>query len=219
VLENRREPDIVQHRPPRLTALEVSRKGETPMKGIVVLFAIVTLFPATASAQGPLAATTQKWKAGWDNFSEPLNYTKSNVMWSVNSTTKKLNVNFNLVGATPSKLYQVSLHFFCTTFPATFGQFPTERNADGTCMQITRQGVTASVAAVEVGVVTTDIHGNGKFSVVIGPVASGTYMLEFIVRNGAGCGLINGGPCDPNHAEADFQSPGPFGTTTTITVP
>ena len=189
------------------------------MKQIVVLLAIVTLLAAAASAQEPLAATTQKWKTGWDNFSEPLNLTKSNVMWSVASATKKITVTFNLVGATPSKLYQVSLHFFCSTFPATFGQFPTERNSDGTCSQITRQGVTASVAAIEVGVVTTDIHGTGKFSVVIGPVASGTYMLEFIVRNGAGCGLINGGPCDVNHAEADFQSPGPFGTTTTITVP
>jgi hypothetical protein len=39
------------------------------------------------------------------------------------------------------------------------------------------------------------------------------------VRNGAGCDLINGGPCDVNHAEADYQSPGPFGTATTITVP
>ena len=188
------------------------------MKPIFVLSAVLVLF-SSASAQQPLAATTQKWKAGWDNFSEPLNYTRSNVMWSLNSTTKRLTVTFNLVGATPSKLYQSSLHFFCTTFPATFGQFPTERNADGTCMQITRQGVTATVAEIEVGVVTTDIHGNGKFSVVIGPVASGTYSLEFIVRNGAGCGLINGGPCDANHAEADFQSPGPFGTTTMITVP
>jgi hypothetical protein len=123
------------------------------------------------------------------------------------------------VGATPSKLYQVSIHFFCNTFPSTYGQFPTEENTDGTCVTITRQGVTASVAAVELGVVTTDIHGNGAFSVVVGPVVSGTYTLEFIARNGAGCGLTGGGTCDVGHAEADFQSPGPFGTATTITVP
>ena len=62
-------------------------------------------------------------------------------------------------------------------------------------------------------------NGNGTFNVVIGPVASGTYTLEFIARNGAGCGLVGGGACDTNHAEADFQSPGPFGTTTTISIP
>ena len=165
------------------------------------------------------ATTTQKWTAGWDNFSEPLNFTKSKITWSVSPTTRKVTVTFNLVGATPSKLYQVSLNFFCTTFPPAFGQFPTEENGDGTCISLTRQGVTATVAEVEVGVVATDLHGNGSFKVVIGPVPSGTYQLEFFARNGAGCDFINGGPCDDNHAAADFQSPGPFGTATTIIVP
>jgi len=184
------------------------------MKRIFLLVVALLLATGTAFA----AATMQKWTAGWDNFGEPLNYTTSKITWSVNTTTHKLSVTFKLVGATPSKLYQVSIHFFCTTFPPTFGQFPTETN-NGACTTITRQGVTASVAAVELGVVTTDIKGNGTFNVVVGPVASGTYNLEFIARNGAGCGLVGGGACDTNHAEADFQSPGPFGTTTTITVP
>ena len=172
------------------------------------------LVVGTASA----TATVQKWTAGWDNFSEPLNFSKSKIKWSVNPTTHKLTVAFTLVGATPSKLYQMSIHFFCTTFPPTFGQFPTETN-NGACSPITRQGVTASVAAVELGVVTTDIKGSGTFNVVVGPVASGTYTIEFIARNGAGCGLVGGGACDTGHAEGDFQSPGPFGTTTTITIP
>jgi hypothetical protein len=180
----------------------------------IFLVAVALLLSASAAS----AATTQKWTAGWDNFSEPLNYKKSKISWSVAPATSKLTVTFTLVGATPSKLYQMSIHFFCTTFPPTFGQFPTETN-NGACTPITRQGVTASVAAVELGVITTDIRGNGTFNVVVGPVASGTYTLEFIARNGAGCGLVGGGGCDTNHAEADFQSPGPFGTTTTITIP
>ena len=185
------------------------------MKRIFLLVAALLLSASTAFA----TVTTQKWTAGWDNFSEPLNYNKSKITWSVNATTRKLSVTFTLKGATPSKLYQMSIHFFCTTFPPTFGQFPTETNS-GACETITRQGVTASVAAVELGVVTTDIHGNGVFNVVVGPIASGTYTLEFIARNGAGCGLIGGGPCDIGHAEADFQSPGPtFGGATTITIP
>ena len=55
-------------------------------------------------------ATTQAWTAGWDNFSEPLDFTHSNITWSVSSTTRKLTVTFRLVGARPSKLYQVGVH-------------------------------------------------------------------------------------------------------------
>jgi hypothetical protein len=183
------------------------------MKRIFLLVVAVLLSAATASA----TATVQKWTAGWDNFGEPLNYKKSHVSWSVNPTTHKLSVTFTLVGATPSKLYQVGIDFFCTTFPANFGQFPVD-GGGGTCTQLTRQSVTATLATVELGVVTTDIHGNGSFTVVIGPVAAGTYDVEFQARDGAGCNLI-GGAGNGSDCADDFQSPGPFGTTTTITVP
>lgn len=186
------------------------------MKMRILLVAALLLSVSAGTAS---AATTQKWTPGWDNFGAQLNYTKSNVMWSVNAHSRKLTLSFNLVGATPSQLYQVALNFFCSTFPKTFGQFPVEENGDGTCISLTRQNFTATVAEVEVGVVATDLHGNGKFSVVVGPVPSGTYQVEFFARNGAGCDFINGGPCDTNHAEADFQSPGPFGTAITIVVP
>jgi len=185
------------------------------MKRTLLVAATVLLSAGAAFA----TATTQKWTTGWDNFSEPLDLSHSKITWSV-SPTRKLTVTFTLKGATPSKLYQVSLNFYCSTFPATFGQFPTERNADGSCIQLTRQGVSATAAEVEVGVVTTDLHGNGVFKVVIGPVASGTYEIEFFARNGAGCDLTGGGANDANHCEADFQSPGPtFGDATTITIP
>jgi hypothetical protein len=185
------------------------------MNRSILLAAALLLSASVASA-----TTTLKWTPGWDNVSEPLNYTKSNIKWSVNSTTHKITVTFSLVGANPTKLYQFSLNFFCTTFPATFGQFPNDTPGGGTCPPLTRQGVTADSAEVEVGAVLTDVHGNGKYTIVIGPVLSGTYDLEFFVRNGAGC-LVSGGgnPSDPNICEADFQSPGPYGTGTTITVP
>jgi hypothetical protein len=180
------------------------------------LFGIAAVLLLAASAASA-SMTTQLWTAGWDNFTEPLNYTKSNVQWSV-STSRRLTVIFNLVGATPTKLYQVSLNFFCTTFPATFGQFPTEEGSNGMCLPLSRQGVSTTSAEAEVGVVFTDLHGNGTFKVVIGPVPAGTYQLEFFARNGAGCN-VNGGAGNGSDCSADFQSPGPFGTATTITVP
>jgi hypothetical protein len=167
---------------------------------------------ATASA-----TATQKFTAGWDNFSEPLNFTKSNVKWSVAASTHKLTVTFTLVGATPSKLYQVGLNFFCSTFPSTFGQFPNDLGG-GTCSTLTRQGVTKDSAEFEVGVALTDIHGNGAFTVGIAPVSAGTYELEFFLRDGAGCD-ISGGAGNGADCAVDFQSPGKFGDATTITVP
>ena len=170
--------------------------------------------PLLLSASTASEATTLKWTAGWDNFSEPLNYNKSKISWSVNPGTSKLSVLFTLVGATPSKLYQVGIVPFCTTFPATFGRFPVDHGG-GTCTQETRQGVTATTATIELGVVLTDINGDGSFKVVIGTISEGTYDVEFQARNGAGCDVTGGaGDC-----EVDFQSPGPFGTTTTITIP
>jgi hypothetical protein len=121
------------------------------------------------------------------------------------------------VGATPNKLYQVGIHLFCTTPPPSFGQFFVTSNG-GTCIQLTRQGVTKSVAAVEFGVILTDTHGKGSFKVVVGPIASGKYDFEFTARDGAGCNVI-GGAGNGSDCFADYQSPGPFGTLTTINVP
>lgn len=178
------------------------------------LLSAVLLF---ATAHAFAGATTQKWSAGWDNFGEPLNYKTSKVTWSVNSAKKTLSVTFKLAAASPNKLYQVGINFFCTTFPATFGNYPVN-GGGGACNTITRQGVTEGVTSVEIGAVTTDEHGNGSFAVVIGPIAAGSYVLEFQTRDSVGCNLIGG---DGNSDCADdFQSPGPtFGDTTTITIP
>jgi hypothetical protein len=183
------------------------------MKRILLVMGALLLSASAVSA----AATMQKWTAGWDNFGEPLNYKKSKISWSVSPTKSTLSVTFKLVGATPSKLYQIGIVFYCTTFPATFGQFPVV-GGGGTCQPATRQGLTETIAGVELGVVTTDLHGNGSFALVVGPIAAGTYVLEFFANDGAGCNLI-GGAGQGSDCAVDFQSPGPFGTATTITVP
>jgi hypothetical protein len=169
----------------------------------------------TDAAQTPAASTKQLWQAGWDNFGEPINLTASNIVWSLSA--RNLTVTFTLVGATPNKLYQVGIHLFCTTAPPSFGQFFVTSNG-GTCVQLTRQGVTKSVAAVEFGVILTDTRGKGSFKVVVGPIASGKYDFEFTARDGAGCNVI-GGAGNGSDCFADFQSPGPFGTVNTIVVP
>jgi hypothetical protein len=186
------------------------------MKMITYLLSVLFLLAVAASAQDAVQTTKQLWTPGWDNFSEPLDLTHSSVTWSV-STSRKLTVTFALQKATPNKLYQVALQLFCTTSPATFGNYPVVFLNNGNCVSVTKQGVTKTTAAVELGVVTTDIHGNGSFKVVVGPITSGTYELEFDAQDGAGCFLIGGNNIC---AAADFQSPGPkFGDATTITIP
>jgi hypothetical protein len=133
------------------------------------------------------------------------------------SAAKKLTVTFTLVGAAPNKLYQVGIHIFCDTPPPAFGQFFVTSNG-GTCIQLTRQNVTKKVAAVEFGAILTDVHGKGSVKVVVGPIVSGRYDFEFTGRDGAGCNVI-GGAGNGTNCFADFQSPGPFGTLTTIIVP
>jgi hypothetical protein len=189
-------------------------KQRVTMKRIFLIAALVL------SSSLVFAGTTkQKWTAGWDNFSEPLNYNKSGVSWSV--ADQELTVTFVLNSATPNKLYQVGLVFFCSTMPANFGQFPIVY-IDSTapdCGSLTRQGVTETVAGVGFGVVLTDIYGSGSVSVAVGPIDAGTYEAEFYVDDGAGCGLI-GGAGNGEDCNLDFQSPGPtFGDTTTITIP
>ncbi|MFY9676093.1 MAG: hypothetical protein WCB53_04855 [Terriglobales bacterium] len=184
------------------------------MKRIFAVGAALVLLAGTSSA-----GTKQKWTAGWDNFDAPLNYSKSSVSWSVGAAKKTITVKATLVGGIPDNLYQVALNFFCTTFPADFGQFPNDLSGGGACTPLTRQGVTENSAEVELGVVLTDMNGDGSFSVVIGPVASGTYNLEFFVRNGVGCDYIGGAPCENPYSPSDYQSGSTFGDATTITVP
>jgi hypothetical protein len=155
-------------------------------------------------------ARTQQFTQGWDVLGGMLNYTSSNVTWSV-SSTGDFKATYNLVGAQPSFVYQVGLHFYCTANPGMFGRFPSGK----TCNTITRQGVQETGTATEFGIVLTDASGNGSFSVDAGTVAAGTYHVEFDVRDGAGCNLIGGA----SNCNVIFQSPGPFGTGTTIVVP
>jgi len=185
------------------------------MQRLFLLLLVLLLSASSAMA----AMTTLKWTTGWDIFSEPLDFHHSNVKWSA-SAAHKLTLTYTLVGATPNKLYQVDLDIFCTTFPATFGQFPVQ-GGGGSCPPLSRQNVTRTVVAVELGVVTTDKNGKGSFKVVVGPVPPGSYELEFGARNGAGCDLAGGGGNTFDTCALDFQSPGPtFGTnTTTVVVP
>ncbi len=131
-----------------------------------------------------------------------------------------MTVTFTLAGATPSKLYEVGIEIFCTTSPANFGQFPMANPVGGgTCPTQTQQGVTKSYSWAALGVVTTDRNGNGTFKVIVGPIAAGTYDVEFFALDGAGCGLI-GGAGNGADCNVDFQSPGPtWGDGITFTIP
>jgi hypothetical protein len=186
-----------------------------------ILFAIVAALSISIAISAAVKAsdetdevvtTTQKWTPGWDNFHEPLNYEKSKLSWSVNGSARTMTITYTMVGARPNKLYQTALHIFCDTFPADFGQFPTIVYTNHDCISYTRQGETKTSAGVFIGVVTTDIHGDGTFTTTVGPIEPGTYHMEFWLRDGAG-------GCEGNQG-SDFQSPGPdWGDATKVVIP
>ncbi|HUM06981.1 MAG TPA: hypothetical protein VLT90_16055 [Terriglobales bacterium] len=178
------------------------------MKKVILALLVSAMFTNWAQA-----ATVLKWKNGWGSLTEPLDFKKSKVTYSINAAKRTMTVSYKLVGATPNKLYGVGLGIFCTTFPSTFGQFPTQYLVSGNCTSFTFQGVTKTAAGVAFGVVLTDINGSGSLSVTVGPIAPGTYQVEFAASDGVffGCG---------GTGATDFQSPGPvFGDATTITIP
>jgi hypothetical protein len=143
------------------------RKIDDPI--LLALSAVVSKGADTGAASAQ--TTTQEWTTGWDNFGEPLDLTHSNIKWSVSGGNAQIDGHL-YVGRDDAQQalpgwYSDLLHHYS----GTFGQFPTNPGA-GNCGQITKQGVTASVASVEMGVVTTDLRGNGSFKVVVGPIAS-----------------------------------------------
>jgi hypothetical protein len=150
--------------------------------------------------------------AGWDNFDEPLDYQKSYVYWHIGG--RYLYIKYFLAGAVRSKQYQVGVHIACNTIQdsGNFGSFPTSG-----CSEDTRQGVTRIVHAAELGAVTTDAFGRGCFFIKVGPIEPGNYSIHFHARDSVGHNLENGFD-HPGAASVDFQSPGPFGTMTTIRI-
>ena len=190
-------------------------RGAARLACLVVCVLTVT---AIANAGGPPALDSRAWQTGWDIFDEPLNIVTSKVQWTVN-TNKAMSIQFLLFGARPSKLYEVGIHTLNTCSkanpPTSFGRFPVANN--GRCDTITRQGITRTVQAVELGAILTDAKGNGWALVNTAPIASGTYTFEYTVRNGAGCNVTGGG--GGATCSAVFQSPGPFATGVTVNIP
>lgn len=176
----------------------------------------------TARASDPPMVGLMRLTPGWDVFDVPLDYRRSGIVWTLDPSKKTLTVAVTLVGSTPTALHQISLHFFCKTFPGNFGQFQIGTTGDPVeCMSITRQGVTRTVTGAEVAVVMTDRNGNGTTTVEIGPIAKGSYRVEYVVRSGAGCGVAGGGIDGPAQiCPSIYQAPGAtFGNTWNFTMP
>lgn len=180
--------------------------------------AVVAAVALALVSAGAARAKTLRFTAGWDNFSEPLTYASSSVVYNIDATTHVMATTVTLHGATPTKLYEVAIIFFdqCPTPPKQFGRF--DDFADFTCAAYTRQNVTASTSSVDFGAILTDASGTGSVTVSLGKVAAGSHAVEFVVRDGVGC-EVSGGAGSAACA-IDFQTPGPtFGDTATITVP
>jgi len=146
---------------------------------------------------------------GWDRFDEPIDTARSSVAWRVHRPSRTLHVIFRLAGATPGKVYQVGVHQFvrrCELLPSGFGAYP---YAD--CGPLTREGKTATAAAVELGAIVTDQNGDGTVRLEVPSMQPGVYRVAFHIRDGAGCNVIGGGPGAT--CTMVFRTPAPFPAT------
>jgi len=169
-------------------------------------------FPQKGLATTPALekAIKQTWSPGWNDLTQTLDFQKSEVIFNHPDSTSKLDINYILKGADPNRNYHVGIHLFWANSRqcvGSFGQF----TALPFCQLITKQGKSRVVEPVELGVLTTDSDGNGIFVVNIEAISAGTYEVQFHIRTGVGCLPIN--------CAIIFQSPGPFGITTFITIP
>jgi hypothetical protein len=123
---------------------------------------------------------------GWDVFSEPLSNGK--VQWTV-LDNGKLQVIFELIGASPNHRYIAGVHFFD---PGGLGQMPAVCQFDGTKIEcdrgpISRDDITATgLGAWDFGYLDTNEYGYGKAQYTLSP-PPGTYYAQFTVRIGDQC--------------------------------
>ena len=185
------------------------------MRVVSLLCVLAVILSSEAHAQ------ILRWTPGWDVTTEPLNLKTSSLKVSFGSNGH-LTLAYTLVGAEPSKLYQVGINRFCEHTPNLFGRFPYIGppfvGPNNTCLSSTRQGQTFTTRAVLVGVILTDAKGNGSTTIDLGVVASGSYQVQLIVEDGAGCG-VSGGAGNGDDCYVAFQAPAPFGNAYTLTVP
>lgn len=158
---------------------------------------------------------TQNWNAGWDIQNAALNYSKSNVVWVYDNSTKTLKVSYYLSGATAAKQLAVGMSFYAATSSCpnptltTFGQY----KVNWACGSATRDQFTATKQDMDIGVIQVDNNGNGQYDVEISGIAPGTYRIQYWVRQGVGCGFGNNTVCN-----MIFQSGGTYGSYYTVTV-
>ncbi len=179
----------------------------------VCALALAAVCSGLAQPPGVSAARiTLPWSAGWDIFTEPLNYRHSFVSFDQSAATNNIQVLYRLEGAVPNSqhLVGIDLYWGPVGTPSTgmcvtdFGQF-TASNCGYAC----RQGICRTYNSFELGVVTANSSGNASFTRTVRSVTPGTYELQYFVRE----------TTEPP-SYVIYQAPAPYGSgTVTLTVP
>jgi hypothetical protein len=153
---------------------------------VLPLFCIVVACSSLVCGQGYAQTHESTLSPGWDDLNEPLSSGK--VLWTV-LDNGKLDVTFQLNGASPNHRYIAGVHFFD---PGGFGQLPGVCKFGGTKIScdrgpLIREGITATViGAWDFGVLETNGNGYGKAQFTLSP-PEGTYHVQFTVRMGDQC--------------------------------
>ncbi len=167
--------------PSRAGALQV----EATVNGVKASIQLI------AKAKPPVVRTARAaLSAGWDKTG-PIR--EGAVAWTVPGKSSPLHLTVTITGATPNTTYAVGAHFFpadpaTCPFSANFGA---GTHIQGDC-RVARDGITSAVDGWDFGTISTDGRGDGSSEIDLSP-QSGTYRLQFTIREGVGCPTTNCG--------------------------
>ena len=159
-----------------------------------------------AHSNGGNGASQTALQNGWDLYGEPL--VKGKVIWNAPDSQNRLQLTFIVEGARPNHIYQVGLVVVGTLTSDLFTGDPFGiLFASGTVVREVSQPL--DLTNWDLGFVATDALGNGSAHFEA-PANSGSFDVQFFVRQGVGCPASNCGVV--------FESEGVFGTTVLATI-
>jgi hypothetical protein len=149
------------------------------------------------------------WRAGWDDKTKPLAFTRSFVTWSVPAGTRDLRIHYHLVSGAAGTRHVIGV----ANFPpdgkciARLGQF----QLDSPCVTWIREGIeVVNAVQIDSGSIALDESGNGDADLAYRDIDPGVYGLEFAVR-AADFGQGRCPDCD-----VIYQAPGPYSQSVVI---
>ncbi len=168
-------------------------------------------------SRGASSGGCLRWRTGWDVGTAPINVSESYAAWTIDPVARSVAIDLFIAGGRPGAAYVTGMHYFPVP-PVCLGSFGQASDHGSCIIPAMRSGITVPGAEVfDLGSMSFDGTGRGRFSYLFKGVPPGRYPIEFHVRVGD-YGQVVGGHTCPN-CDVHYQAPGPFGGTVALVMP